>query len=172
MCRWSRDVSFRLHEVLQRLVLSFRTVCQVPSKVLSLEQLAATTNAKMTYSNNLGRYLVVEQYHAIHGTDEQYAQTVLVDVTDLWFMMGHMHTSQKAVYARCWRALIPSMPRANSVSQSQVSTNLLCRSLDDYCAESTGNRLCAEGDIHDGQLLFVSDEGLVIQCMTGHSLQI
>lgn len=89
---------------------------QVSSRVLSLD-----CNSKCR--NDLGilpMSLVVEQRHAIHDTDEQSAalKTMLVDVTDLWFMTGHMRTSQKAVDAKDWRALILSMPRANSLSSS------------------------------------------------------
>lgn len=61
--------------------------------------------------------LVGKQCHATHGTDEQSAsKTMLVNVTDLWFMTEHMRTGQKAVDAKGWCAFLGRfffMPRAN-----------------------------------------------------------
>lgn len=60
--------------------------------------------------------LVIEQYHAIHETDEQSASKILlVDVTDPWYMTRHIRQSRGAVDAKGWRASIPCMPRANSL---------------------------------------------------------
>ena len=44
--------------------------------------------------------LVIEQYHAIHETDEQSASKILlVDVTDPWYMTRHIRQSRGAVDA-------------------------------------------------------------------------